>query len=286
MALRFLFLTHLLLPVTLGSESTAQGPWVGATPVRSSAEVSVDAAEDRAHLRCEFTVPTRALTRAGEVEESRRCPRASCHMDHIWPKGVLGQFVLRLLKGSCLPTRTEDDGSGEEAPKILADGWYVQPEYSWKTPTGSLQGWGGSPFLVQPGHKVLAQVLPGVDVDDVHSYYVQTSSAGSSEPVVLSVITPFAGTREDCSNPSGAVDSHHLRSLDFKLAGTHQLWCMFTPLDGEKNGALPHLDEDGHNTCADHLAQGRMGCEKDLLITAVQPPLESVRKQSPTLVLS
>jgi len=203
-------------------------------------------------------------------------------MDHIWPKGDLGQFVLRLLKGLCLPTRSDADGSGEDASEVLADGWYVQAKYSWKTPSGSLQGWVGSPFAVKPGQKLLARVLPGVDIADVHSYYLQASNIGSSEPTVLSVITPFVGTREDCDGPHSSL-GNHMRLLDFKLAGKHQVWCMDMPLAG-KSGPL--LDEESANTCADHLAEGRMGCERDLLITAVQPTFETVRKHSSLLVLS
>merc|ERR1712098_326471 len=122
-------------------------------------------------MRCDFIVPP-AIEAASKEENSRQCARVSCHMDHMWPKGVVGQFVVRLLKGFCLPP-PGDDGSGEEMPKILADEWYVQTQYSWKTPSGSLQGWSGLPFAVQPGQKVLAQVLPGVDIDEVHSYYLQ-----------------------------------------------------------------------------------------------------------------
>lgn len=275
-----LLASHLLLATpTVVQAAMVNGrtpaPWVGATP-NASAEV---------HLRCEFAVPELAMKAAPDEESSRHCHRSSCTMDHVWPNGVLGQFVLRLLKGYCLPAPGEDDGSGEDAPQVSPHEWYAQALYSWKTPTGTLQGWAGSPVIVRPGQKLQARVLPGVDIDAVHSYFVQASTVSSSEPTVLSVITPFVGTREDCTLPKNAGDNH-LRLLNFKLSGKHQVWCMGTPLDGSPAGSEPHLDEDAANACADHLAEGRMGCEKDLLITSVQPPLESIRERSPAIVLS
>ena len=122
--------------------------WVGAQ--------SGDGVEVK-EMSCTFRVPEDADIETMPEKGRGMAHYIYCDLHHQWPGGVFGQYVPQLQRGM---TTAAANSTTYKLQDLWLDGWYVQAQYIWSTPTpdSDVLGAVGELIAVSPGDTISTRI--------------------------------------------------------------------------------------------------------------------------------